>query len=137
MLWFVFLHSFLAATLFPVASEPSLIYALEKGESLALVFLVASVGNTLGSFLGYALGRLGKLEWLHKYFRVKEQQIFQWKQKVQRFQYLLGFLGWVPIVGDPLVIALGYFKASYWCLLSIFIGKLARYGLLLYLYSIR
>lgn len=53
----LFLVAFLAATVLPAQSEVLVISAQQMGYNVWLIWLSASVGNTLGSVVNYALGR--------------------------------------------------------------------------------
>ena len=53
----VFIVSFISATLLPLGSEP-LVFAVIKADPLSYwpVILVATLGNTLGGMVDYAIG---------------------------------------------------------------------------------
>ena len=60
----VFIASFLAATVLPFSSEVVLTGVLLAGGSYWPCMVAATLGNTLGGMTCYALGRLGKIEWI-------------------------------------------------------------------------
>lgn len=126
----LFLVSFLAATILPLGSEVHLVaMALDREFPLWLLWLVATVGNTLGSFTTYGLGRLGKLSWLGE----KQETVERHREKINRFGHWLGFWGWVPVIGDPMILSMGFLRTS-WPLSfgMIGLGKAFRYGLILF-----
>lgn len=127
----LFVMSFLAATLLPIGCEPMLVsMALSDRFSFSTLAVVATVGNSLGSFTSYGLGRLGKAHWL----RIKESELEKWQQKISKWGPFLGLWAWLPLIGDPLVVALGLFRAP-WRTSFFFItlGKLIRFVSVLWL----
>ena len=92
---------------------------------------MATAGNTLGGVSIYYLGYLGKMEWIEKYAKVKPEKIHAILPKLQRFGPLTALLSFVPVIGDVLILGLGFFRISpKLTMLFMFIGKLARYWLL-------
>lgn len=123
----LFLASFLAATILPVASEIFLTSMFLLGyEPLACV-MVATTGNTLGAWLNYGIGYLGKPEWLQK-LGAQQAAIDRWQTRIHQYGSWMALLCWVPVIGDVIGIALGFFRAPW---LPTFIlmglGKLVRY----------
>lgn len=53
----LFFWSFLAATIFPVGSEPALVALTRSGERIWLLFAIATLGNYLGACTTYAIAR--------------------------------------------------------------------------------
>ena len=126
----LFLVSFLSATLVPLASEGVLILFLAFGYNPVYCILIATLGNTLGSYLNYWLGWLGNTKWLLK-LGVNEQQLYRYEKKIAMYGHWLGLLSWVPIIGDPLTLALGFFKTKiYPTLLLILCSKFVRYSMI-------
>lgn len=130
----LFSIGFLSATILPLASEGVLIAFLYHGFNPVSCFFVISIGNTLGSFTNYLLGYYASNSFRsrkkdpHKYMR--------FKTNVQKYGVWLGLLSWVPILGDPLTIAMGYFKVRFVPMASlIFIGKSLRYGVIIYIWQ--
>ena len=132
----LFITCFLAATILPIASEVFLITMLAAKYDPLSSLLIASSGNTLGSYLNFGIGYIGNPEWLKK-LRVKQKTIESWKASIQKYGVWLALLSWLPIVGDIIGIALGFFRANiFWSFIFIAIGKFIRYLLvvLVYLY---
>lgn len=129
----LFLASFLAATILPLGSEVVFAALIAMGMDVWVCVAVASVGNWLGGMTNYYLGRLGKIEWIEKYLKVK-------KEKIEKIQHWLdgkgagmAFFSFLPAVGDIIAIALGYMRANVYVVnITMFIGKLLRYILLVY-----
>jgi membrane protein YqaA with SNARE-associated domain len=124
----LFIASFLGATIIPFSSELVFSLLIIKGYDFNLSLLVASTGNWLGGLSSYFLGRLGKWSTLEKYFRLKKEKIVKFKTNIDKWGSLLAFFCWLPIVGDPIAVGLGFFRTNY-VLVAIwmFIGKLIRY----------
>jgi membrane protein YqaA with SNARE-associated domain len=94
--------------------------------------LIVTLGNSLGGFTNYFLGYIGNPLWLKK-VGISETKIQTFETKIQRFGVWLAFFSWVPIVGDPLSIALGFFKTSFWKFtLLMVLGKFIRYFFVCY-----
>lgn len=126
----LFLSALIASTLFPMGSEVVLIALLERGHNLYLLWLIATIGNTLGSCINYALGL-----WASNYVNNKYQDNSTWK-KAQDFYQRYGFwsllLAWLPIIGDPLTLIAGLAKTNFKLfLLLVTIGKGCRYAVLI------
>jgi len=124
----LFIASFLAATLIPLSSEIVLSVLIANNYDLSISLFVASFGNWIGGLSSYGIGRLGKWNIIEKYFRVKKEKIHEWKDKIDNWGSPLAFFCWLPIIGDPIAISLGFFRTNFF-LTSIwmFIGKLFRY----------
>ncbi|HEY5604541.1 MAG TPA: YqaA family protein [Gammaproteobacteria bacterium] len=125
-LWGLFSSAFLAATLLPGGSELLLAYLVATSAApLSVLLLTATVGNTLGGFTTYLLGRFIAWRFPGKTLRQEHRNAIA---RLQRWGSLALLLSWVPIAGDPLCAAAGYLKLN--PLLSVVllaIGKLARY----------
>ena len=124
----LFIASFLGATIIPFSSELVLSLLIIKGYDFNLSLLVATTGNWLGGLSSYFLGRLGKWSTLEKYFRLKKEKIVKFKTNIDKWGSLLAFFCWLPIVGDPIAVGLGFFRTNFLLVaLWMFIGKLIRY----------
>ncbi|MBS1570043.1 MAG: DedA family protein [Bacteroidetes bacterium] len=125
----LFLASFLAATVLPFSSE-ALLAAMAMGPWGTLpLLLTASIGNTLGGMTNYGIGRWLQEGKLLRWLRVNPAKGRRWEGHVQRYGPWAALLCWLPVVGDPIAIALGLFRARFWpVLLLMFIGKAVRYA---------
>lgn len=125
----LFLASFLAATVLPFSSE-ALLAAMAFGPwSTAALLLTASIGNTLGGMTNYGIGRWIPEGRLMRRLRVDPAKAERWNALVQRHGSWCALLCWLPVVGDPIAIALGLFRARFWpVLVLMFIGKAVRYA---------
>ena len=122
----VFVVSFLSATLLPLGSE-AVVFGLVKlnPELFWPTIAVATVGNTLGGAVSWAMGLAS-----HKMVdRVRHStthvKALEWLERIGPKACLLA---WLPGVGDPLCAVAGWLKLPFWpCLFYMAIGKLARY----------
>ena len=124
----LFFASFLAATIIPLSSEIVLSLLIYKGYDLTISLFVASFGNWVGGMTSYYFGRLGNFIILKKYFKIDKSKILNYRDKIKKWGSSLAFFCWLPILGDPIAISLGFFKINYkivaiWML----IGKVFRY----------
>lgn len=132
--WGLFLVCFLAATLIPIASEAVLLGMLALGYHPINCLLVATAGNTLGSYLNYGIGYLAKPEWFEK-FRIKKETVLNWEVKIKKYGSLMALFAWLPFVGDVISVALGLFRVNWvWCFLFILVGKFLRFLVVILFY---
>lgn len=128
----LFAAAFLAATIVPFSSDAVLAaMALGPWSSVSL-WAVASTGNTLGGLTSYGLGRLGDMERIARWLRTDPAKAVRWRDRIARYGVWSALLTWLPVVGDPIAIALGLGRAPAWPVaLLMFIGKAARYAVIL------
>ncbi len=130
----LFLASFLAATILPFSSEIILVFFLTQGINPWLCFILALTGNVLGGVTNFWIGKMGNPIWLKK-IGVSEKTINERKHWVEKQGAFLAFFSWVPIIGDPLLVVLGFFKSNiykthFWMI----IGKALRYVIIVFGY---
>jgi membrane protein YqaA with SNARE-associated domain len=125
----LFAASFLAATIIPAQSEMVLAGLHITGEySAALLVLVATVGNVLGSCVNWLLGRYLVHFQHRRWFPVKEAQLARATRSYQRFGVWSLLFAWVPILGDPLTVVAGFMRTHLLLFITLVtIGKAARY----------
>ena len=130
-LWGLFLAGFLSGSILPFNSEAVMSVLLLAGVNSLSCILVATAGNTLGGVSIFYLGYLGKIEWIEKYGKVKMEKIHAILPKLQRYGPISALLSFVPVIGDVLILGLGFFRISpKLTMFFMFIGKAARYWLL-------
>lgn len=126
--WGLFLASFLAASVLPFSSEAVLAGMLAMESDPWMAVGVATLGNWLGGLSTYWVGHLGKWEWIEKYMRVEREKVLKWKPKIDRYGSIFAVISFVPVIGDAIAVALGFFRANVWLTgFWMFIGKLSRY----------
>ena len=128
---------FIAATVVPFSSDFLIIGILIAGGDPLVSWICATAGNWLGGLTSYWIGRIGKWEWIEKWFHVKEETLLKQKSKIDKYGSLLAFLTWLPFVGDVFAIGLGFYKLHFGrCALFMLIGKGTRFAFWLALYYI-
>ena len=106
----MFLAAFLAGTVVPFSSEVVLVSLVLLGFQPIPLLIVASIGNWLGGMTTYWVGLLGKTDWLEKYFSVPQEKIFNFKSRLNKWGSYWALLSWVPIAGNLITAALGFFS---------------------------
>jgi membrane protein YqaA with SNARE-associated domain len=124
----LFASAFLAATILPFSSEVVLFSLLRDGGDPVALVVVATLGNTLGSVVNWALG----LYLLHfqdrRWFYFSRDQIDKAQRWYQRFGFWSLLFAWLPIGGDALTLIAGIMKLRLWLfLLLVGTGKGLRY----------
>lgn len=126
--WGLFLGSALAATIIPFSSDILLIGILAMGGDMFWSVVIASLGNWFGGMISYGMGRIGKWEWIEKWFKVKPETLEKQKARIDRYGSGLAFFSWLPGIGDILAIGLGFYKVDVWKTAAfMLIGKSARF----------
>jgi len=68
------------------------------------------------------------MEWIEKYAKVKPEKIHAILPKLERYGPIAATLSFVPIIGDVVILGLGFFRISpVLTLIFMTIGKFARY----------
>jgi membrane protein YqaA with SNARE-associated domain len=123
----LFSASFLSATILPMSSEGILLLMLSQQYDPVSCLIIATIGNSLGGLTNYGLGMFGNALWF-KRFGIKEEKLMTFQKRIQKRGYLVAFFSWVPFIGDPMTVALGFFKVPFIpVLFFIVLGKLLRY----------
>ena len=128
----LFTSSLLSSTLLPGGSEALLIWmGSETSISKMTLLLVSTAGNTLGGIFTWAVGFFVAKHWSEGRRSKKiSARISDW---IHRYGPPILLLSWLPVVGDGLCLAAGWYKLSFLpILLFIFLGKVGRYALLLW-----
>lgn len=125
----LFASAFLAATILPAQSELGLAALLSIGELPAFwLIAVASIGNISGAAVNWFLGQ--KFEQLKskKFFPVTTGQLERASNWFQRFGVWSLLFSWLPIIGDPITLAAGFFGVRFSLFLTVVaIAKTGRY----------
>lgn len=130
----LFLACLLSATIIPLSSEAIVAGAMALGYSTPVIVGVASLGNTVGGMISFYMGWLCKWEWLERWFKVKREKLESFRGHIEKYGVWAALLTWLPFVGDPLAIAMGFMRLNpLWTCLIMFVGKLLRYFVSSYL----
>jgi membrane protein YqaA with SNARE-associated domain len=123
----LFASCFLSATILPFASEVGLAAVIASGYDPVISVIVATIGNSLGGLTNYYLGKFGKFLWIKKSEAADKKQN-KLKQYVTKYGSLCALLSWVPIIGDPLLVMLGFMRIKLLpVVVFMVVGKLIRY----------
>lgn len=131
----VFVVAFVSATLLPLGSEPAVFGLIKLNPELFWpAILVATLGNTLGGMVSWAMGRGAHALVDRERGHPTHLRALDW---LQRFGPKACLLAWLPLVGDPLCAVAGWLKfPALPCAIYMAIGKFLRYltmtGLLLW-----
>jgi len=128
----LFLLALLSATLLPGGSEAYLLLLQQQYDALFWLWLIATLGNTLGSAINYWLGH----SLLHfkerRWFPVSPTQLIKSERWFKKYGVWSLLLAWLPLIGDGLTLIAGVLKVNFALFFTlVLIGKGARYGALL------
>ncbi|MDO5524101.1 MAG: DedA family protein, partial [Bacteroidia bacterium] len=123
--------SFLAATILPFSSEVVFAALIAAGMDVWSCIAYATAGNAAGGATCYYMGRLGKVQWLEKWFKIRRDKIDKMIAWLHGKGAVMGFFGFLPAVGDIMLVALGFMRANVpVVMVSMTIGKFLRYVLI-------
>lgn len=130
----LFVAAFVAGTVFPLSSEVAMVALAAAGLNPIGLVVAASVGNTLGGMTCYWIGTLGRAEWIER-LGIKHEQ----RERAQRFLAGRGawtaFFAFLPTIGEAIALSLGLMRSNpRLTLLAMFLGKAARYAVLMLVY---
>jgi membrane protein YqaA with SNARE-associated domain len=130
----LFTAAFLAATILPGSSEVVLVMlVLERKLDVTMLVLVATVGNTLGSGVGWILGRWFAGLANRRWFPASPKKMERASHWFRRYGIWTLALAWVPIIGDAVTIVAGVLRVNLGLFLALVgVGKGLRYVAVLY-----
>lgn len=130
----LFITAFLAATLLPLSSEALLATLIYQHYVPLWLWLVATLGNTLGSCVNWFLGKQC-LHWqTKKWFPFSTQQLSAAQQRFERYGQWSLLFAWVPLIGDPLTFFAGVMRMQFGKFIALVLfGKALRYALIIWL----
>lgn len=126
----LFLSAFIASTLIPLSSEAVLATLVAtQGFELVLLIAVATLGNTLGAVVNWALGRYC-LHWHdRRWFPVSGPALDRAGAWFSRYGSWSLLFAWLPVVGDPLTFVAGVLHMRFPpFVVLVALGKLTRYA---------
>ncbi|HCL3640778.1 TPA: DedA family protein, partial [Pseudomonas aeruginosa] len=89
---------------------------------------LAIVGNVLGSWVNWWLGRYLEHFRGRRWFPVGEAQLLRAQRHYRRYGRWTLLLSWVPVIGDPLTLVAGIMREPCWSfLLIVGLAKTLRY----------
>lgn len=129
----MFSSAFLAATVVPFASEITLVAALAAGGAVHWLLAVATLGNTLGALVNWALGRLMERFRDRRWFPVDAKQLERAQAWFRRYGVWSLLLAWAPLIGEPLTVIAGAMRVHVVpFLILVAAGKAVRYAVLVF-----
>jgi membrane protein YqaA with SNARE-associated domain len=121
--------AFLAATLLPFYSEVLVAgLAVDRPDEWVWIWLVATLGNTLGSAVNWLLGRYLLRYQDRKWFPFKADRFSRSQQWFQKYGVWSLLMSWAPVGGDALTFLAGVMRVKFplfW--VFTFVGKGTRY----------
>lgn len=124
----LFIAAMLAGSIIPFSSEVVLVALIKLGLNPIHCLMAATLGNTLGGMTCYYMGHIGKINWIEKYFKVKQEKIDKMTKFLKGKGAMMAFFAFLPGLGEVISIALGFMRSNVWITtLSMLIGKLLRY----------
>jgi membrane protein YqaA with SNARE-associated domain len=121
--------AFVSATVLPGSSEAVLAGLMTLGTvSTVSAVAVATIGNTAGSLVNWAIGRYAAGFRDHPRFPVSPERFEKTAAFFRRWGVWALALSWVPVIGDPLTIVAGVMRTPLVVFVPIVaLAKLARY----------
>lgn len=124
----LFINGLVSATILPGTSEVYFLYLLSENLAVMPGFIAVSTGNILGAIVSFFMGWGLISAFNRKKIIISDKS----KLQIDKFGPVILIFSWLPIIGDPLVIAAGAMKLNFYqCLLWITLGKSFRYFLLI------
>jgi len=106
---YLFFIAFLSATVFPLGSEALLLYNLTTDLNVYILFISATIGNTIGSIVNYYIGLKGE-KFLARKKIIKKEKVIKTKRFFDKYGGYTLLFSWVPIIGDPITIVAGMLR---------------------------
>ncbi|MCN4143616.1 MAG: DedA family protein [Thiohalomonas sp.] len=105
----LFFSGFTSATLLPGSSEALFLFMLfEQSQDVALLILVAGIGNSLGGMTNCLLGLLIRTGlYKNKQSTSENKHYYKGEQWLYKFAAPLLFLSFLPVIGVPLCVVAG------------------------------
>ncbi len=127
----LFAATFLAATVIPFQSEVVFVAMQVAGAApLMTLIAVASIGNTLGSFVNYWIGARLEDHGAHRWLRIDDARFARLQQWWLRWGVWSLLMSWAPVLGWFTVVA-GAMRTPLWQFaLLVSIAKTARFVIL-------
>lgn len=130
----LFISSFLASTVLPLAPDILAGSMAQGGYSLFFIIFIAAAGSYLGSCTTYYLGYLSREKILKKRLEGKEEKMVKYNKIFAKYGAPVLLFSWVPVAGDIFVGIAGIFEINFW-IFSFYaiLGKIIRFAFVVYL----
>ena len=124
----LFVSALLAGSIVPFGSEVILGALIAMGLHPWGCLVAATVGNTLGGMTCYYMGRLGKREWVERFFKIDPDRMARINRQIERRGAWVASLAFLPGVGETIAVGLGLMRINaLGTSLFMLLGKLIRY----------
>lgn len=125
----LFISAFLAATLLPAQSEIGLAALILSGHySVMTLVIIASIGNSLGAVVTWAMGLFLQRFQSKSWFPIPQHLMAKTARWYQHYGKWSLLVSWVPVIGDPLCCMAGICRLGFWPFLMIVgFAKTMRY----------
>ena len=129
----LFTVAFLSATLLPLGSEALFLYDISQQHTIILLWIVATVGNTLGAMLNYWLGLKGET-YLEKKDYLSAEKMEKARSMFDKYGGWTLLLSWAPVIGDPLTFIAGVLRYDFKMFgIIVLVAKGLRYAVIIFL----
>jgi membrane protein YqaA with SNARE-associated domain len=133
----LFVAAFLAATVVPFSSEFAVAGLVSLGMNPHLTLLVATLGNSLGAAVSWALGRFLLHFQDRKWFPATPKNLERAQRWFRNYGIWSLLFTWLPVAGDALTFVAGIMRINFVLFFVLTaIGKGARYAVLIYAVNI-
>ncbi|MGC6432662.1 MAG: YqaA family protein [Crocinitomicaceae bacterium] len=132
----LFISSFLAATFFPIGCEAIFLALLSSASGISdssfqLTVANATFGNTLGAIFTYLIGVYLPIDKALSFLKIKKDRFNKVKEIVRAKAKTMALFAWLPILGDPIALALGHVRANLYLIIPMMaVGKFVRFFIL-------
>lgn len=126
---FLFFDSIMAS-LALITNTPMVFNAMKiiGGFNYEITFIIAVIGNAIGSSLNYILGRLLNCVKKNIHKSGESKKFISLKEFSNKRLFVLGFFSFVPLFGVVITLAAGFLRVSYLRFISLVIlGRLVYY----------
>ena len=124
----LFIGTFLAATILPFSSDALYLAILAATQDHVGCLIAGTLGNWLGRVASYWMGWGAKWEWIEKWFRIRHETLEKQKTRIDKYGAWLALLAWVPLFGDIIALALGFYRTRpTLTIILLFVGKFTRF----------
>lgn len=124
----LFVVCLLASSLYPLGSEAFVVGFLALDYTWWVVWIVATLGNTLGALTTYGIGYAGDSYFL-SHFKGMYVKIHRYANGIQKRGFIYAFFSFLPIVGDIFAFGLGVYQYPLLkTIIFIALGKGVRYA---------
>ena len=129
----LFTVAFISATLLPLGSEALLLYDISQQHTMILLWIIATLGNTLGAMFNYWLGLKGEA-YLERKGYLSAEKMEKARNMFNKYGGWTLLLSWVPVIGDPLTFVAGVLRYDFKIFgIIVFVAKGLRYAVIIFL----